>query len=313
MKQDCVMSRTPVKKTKSSDVYRSTFAFEQKIKRQIEIISLCINKEPSDLLTVEDLAEKFNVEGVTIKRDLKDLRELAINIHSVARKGIRLDQEPSDLLLKQLILHYTAMHYSEQTVDRATTLLITAAGKKSLKHVTLLQQCIDNSVEAKIRYRKNDAAENDYVVQPLLIFQNDSSWRLLTQSRKNFLQFHISQILSVEPCTEKFKKPDIDSLLGLHNNAWKSWIGGELQTIRLRIYGKWVDRIKSKVLIPNQKIKKEPDGSLLFEAKVNNLKEVAAWIVARGDGITVLEPEALKETVIRLAQETLKNYYLTTK
>ncbi len=307
------MSRTPAKKNRSSDVYRSTFAFEQKIKRQIEIISICLNKDTSERLKVEDLADMFEVESVTIKRDLKDLRELAINIHSVARKGVSLEQEPSDQMLKQLILHYTAMHYSEQTVDRATTLLITAAGKKSLEYITTLQRCIDNSVGAKIHYRKNDASVNFYTVQPLLIFQNDSSWRLLTQSKKNFLQFHISQILSVEPLTEKFKKPDIDSVLELHNYAWKSWIGGELQTIRLRIYGKWVDRIKSKVLIPNQKIKKEPDGSLLFEAKVNNLKEVAAWIVARGDGITVLEPEALKDMVIRLAQETLKNYELTTK
>ncbi len=50
------------------------------------------------------------------------------------------------------------------------------------------------------------------------------------------------------------------------------------------------------------------DGAIIFECTVNALTEIAAWIVARGEGVKVLQPEELKLQVIELAKGTLKNY-----
>ena len=62
------------------------------------------------------------------------------------------------------------------------------------------------------------------------------------------------------------------------------------------------------MLIRGQKVTKQDDGSIIFEATVNSLNEIAGWIVSRGEGVKVLAPAALREQVIELANAVLKNY-----
>jgi len=50
------------------------------------------------------------------------------------------------------------------------------------------------------------------------------------------------------------------------------------------------------------------DGSLILEATVNSLREITSWIVSRGKGIVVIEPEELKKNVISIAKGALGNY-----
>ena len=57
-----------------------------------------------------------------------------------------------------------------------------------------------------------------------------------------------------------------------------------------------------------QKIIEYPDGSIEYETIVNSLKEIASWIVSRGEGVIVLEPDELKNKVIKIAKGVLKNY-----
>ncbi len=63
------------------------------------------------------------------------------------------------------------------------------------------------------------------------------------------------------------------------------------------------------MLVTDQKITKQQDGSITFECTVNSLNEIAGWIVSRGEGIKVIEPDELKDMVRNLAKGTLRNYY----
>ncbi len=55
-------------------------------------------------------------------------------------------------------------------------------------------------------------------------------------------------------------------------------------------------------------IEEETDGSIIYEFVVNSLKEISSWIVSRGEGIIVLEPEELRTLVIETAKGVLNNY-----
>jgi predicted DNA-binding transcriptional regulator YafY len=57
-----------------------------------------------------------------------------------------------------------------------------------------------------------------------------------------------------------------------------------------------------------QRLEERSDGSVIFEAVVNSLVEVASWVVTKGKGVEVLEPLELKGMVVTLAQEVLGNY-----
>ena len=94
----------------------------------------------------------------------------------------------------------------------------------------------------------------------------------------------------------------------LFMHSWKSWLGDEKHKIKLYLSKEWADRIRPRMLIRGQRVTKQEDGSIIFEATVNSLNEIAGWVVSRGEGVKVLAPNALKEQVIELAKGVLSNY-----
>jgi hypothetical protein len=54
------------------------------------------------------------------------------------------------------------------------------------------------------------------------------------------------------------------------------------------------DYIKEKIWHESQKIHKQPDGSIIFEAQVAGTNEIRFWIMTWGSKAVVLEPESLR-------------------
>ena len=73
----------------------------------------------------------------------------------------------------------------------------------------------------------------------------------------------------------------------LFEHSFRSWIGTEHHTVRLRLDRTWAERIKPQQLMESQVITENPDGSIVLETTVNSLDEVASWVVSRGAGVTV--------------------------
>ena len=59
---------------------------------------------------------------------------------------------------------------------------------------------------------------------------------------------------------------------------------------------------------PSQKLKKEPDGSVVLEVHLDDTHEIKAWALSFGPRATVLEPAAMREEVINDLERLLKNY-----
>jgi predicted DNA-binding transcriptional regulator YafY len=114
--------------------------------------------------------------------------------------------------------------------------------------------------------------------------------------------------MNVKMTEERFTKLPGERFEDLFMFSWKSWLGDEKFDIKLQVSKEWADRIRPRMLITGQQVTKQEDGSIIFEATVNSLNEIAGWIVSRGEGIKVLAPGNLKDHVIELARGVLKNY-----
>lgn len=284
------------------------FDFQSKFKRQIEILGLCLSEQTHKPLLTFDLAEYFQVEELTIKRDLQDLRSYGIDIHSHKKNGICLEGDLPKEKLIDIILHYVGLNHNDYALDKSTSLLVEKKGKEALSSLVLLQLCIDNSEIAKIDYNKMGAKiDNDKVIEPLLIFQNEGSWRLLAGSEGIMKQYLIDKIVRVKSTGKRFDKAGYQ-FSDLFKHSWKSWLGNEKHKIKLWLSPFWADRVNPRMLVADQKITKNKDGSVIFECTVNSLSEIAAWIVSRGEGVKVLEPDKLKQSVIDLVNGVLNNY-----
>lgn len=286
------------------------FNFQSKFKRQIEILGLCLSDYLQKPIKISDIADYFQVEILTIKRDLQDLRSYGIDIHSNKKLGICIETELPKEKLIDIILHYVKLNHNDYPLDKSTALLVEKRGVKALSNIVMLQLCIDNSEATKIHYNKMGAEVEEYKeIHPLLILQNEGSWRLLAGSRGKIKQYLVDKIVSVLATGKKFDKEEY-KFSDLFKYSWKSWFGDEKHNVKLWLSPYWAERVTPRMFVVEQKIEKNEDQSIIFECTVNSLGEIASWIISRGKGIKVIEPIELQSLVISLAKDCLSNYQL---
>lgn len=284
------------------------FDFQTKFKRQIEILGICMSDNASRPIRTFDLAELFGVEELTIKRDLNELRSYGIDIHSTKKEGVCIHSNLPKQKLVDIILDYTSLNHNDYALDKSTSLLVEKLGANALSIMVMLQLCIDKEEIAIIDYNKiGTMIEQRKEVEPLLIFQSDGSWRLLAGSDGKMKQYLIDKITRVRNTGRKFSKLNYN-VSDLFKYSWKSWLGQDKYEIKLWLSKTWAERIRPRMLVADQRIHKQEDGSIIFECTVNSLNEIAGWVVSRGEGVKVIQPKELKEMVINLAEGTLSNY-----
>ena len=282
---------------------------KSKYKRQLEILGLCFHSRMGDVISLSLLAEKFKVEPLTIKRDLTELRSAGIDIHSTKKSGISMGRRPGDERMKEIVQQYTALTLSSAHVDRSIALLVNKRKDKALANLVVLQLCIEQNKRALIDYEK----ESDEVVKsreicPLLLFEADNYWRVLVQEKSVTKQFIVNKITKVTETPYTFRPLSPEKISDLFRYSWRSWLGEDKYSVKLRLSPKWANQIKPKQLMENEKLVKNKDGSMIYETMVNSLDEIAGWVTSRGEGVKVLEPKELKQRVIATAKGTLGNY-----
>jgi len=278
-----------------------------KLKRQIEILGLVL-AHPGKY-TLYDFEEMYNVNDLTIKRDLQELRSYGIDIHSDGKKGINVYSKIPNEVLKGIIPQYIGIAVNQSSYDQATNLFISKLGTKSISTLTQLQICIDQNYMVKLTYQKPEEKMTDErIVEPYCIFQGEKNWRLLANHNGTVKQFLLNNIKSVERLNKKFKPISQKQIDEIFSTSFKCWLGDERYKVKLKFFPPWPDRIKPKQLMEMEKVTEEPDGSMIYETVVNSLNEIASWIVSRGEGVVVIEPEKLKTIVIQTAKDVLKNY-----
>jgi predicted DNA-binding transcriptional regulator YafY len=280
-----------------------------KLKRQVEILGMILSQNFSDIMRITDLASAFNVEGLTIMRDLQQLRSYGIEIHSTKKHGVCLQKQIDKEVLKGLIHQYSLLCLSNEFVEKSTTLLVKRLGEKSLANLVVIQMSIENKNGVLIDYEKeNGTVEFGKEINPLLIFQKESYWRVLGLSNNQVKQFHLNKIIEARASGNTYILPENLIIQDLFKNSWKSWIGKDEYKVKLKFAKKWAERIMPKQLMDFEVYQKQQDGSVFYETKVNSLEEMASWIVSRGSGVIVIEPEELKQMVLNLAREAQSNY-----
>ena len=281
--------------------------FQTNLKRKIELLGFALDNP--DCLKDADFAELFSRDIPTIKRDMQELRSEGIDIHSEKGKGLCVRQEIDANLLRRLIIQYMGICASESGVDRATRLMVKKLKGKALSILVRLQHCIEERRVVRIDYQKDDAEkEKDRELQPLLIFSSEGYWRVLALHEGKMKQYHVNKLLDVRPTERTFRPPPRDQIEELFRNSFKSWIVTERHAVKLCLDRTWAERIKPMQLMETQIITENEDGSVILEATVNSLAEVASWVVSRGKGVKVLEPESLKKLVMDTARGVLANY-----
>jgi predicted DNA-binding transcriptional regulator YafY len=277
---------------------------KEKLKRQTEILGLCLHK-PGEVKQT-DLELIFKRDKPTITRDLTSLRSGGIDIHST-KKGVRVEGKIKPEILTEVILQYIGLSYSSFSYDKATVFLVKRLKERALVNIVMLQQSIDLGRLVMIEYEKEPGTVDPHkIIAPLMLYQTEGEWRLLAIHDGIQKQYLLYKIKGIVQTAKTFKKPSMEKLRYEFETSWNSWLSGSKYSVVLRFDHEAMKRYGQKQFVEEQRFIRQPDGSCLFEASVNSLNEIAAWVVSRGTGIEAVEPPELRALIVSLAKSALK-------
>ncbi|GIV84810.1 MAG: DNA-binding transcriptional regulator [Candidatus Roseilinea sp.] len=164
--------------------------------------------------------------------------------------------------------------------------------------------------KARITYRALRAG------RPLIHTIHPSLWGesayviAYTEITGDIVPFKIERIEDAVITGETFTLPDAFDDQALLRYAWGIWIGdGEPVTVRLRFApGKATRRVQETRWHPSQQITLLEDGGCEWRADVAEPLEMLPWIRGWGADVEVLEPKALRETLMGEAKAMAELY-----
>lgn len=267
---------------------------QNEILRRIELLARVIGQES---LSKTKTAEDYNVEEVTITRDLQFLRANGIEIFS-QKNGIKLYNQLSREALCNLASEYIALKlhsdiffnsitkYSKIKPDFFPILVIITKAVKESRMITVKYQ------------RLSDDEENDYTLLPLKIVENNNNWTLhaIKEGEKILKTFYLSRVKEVRLLSKKFNYRDTDIGKQKKVNVVLKFIPEVEREIYFKI---WFDEFE---------IEKD-NHSIILRTKQPITNQLAAWCISWWDAIEIVEPKELKEYIKEMIKHyEIKNY-----
>ena len=269
------------------------------ILRRVEIIGMAA-AEPGRY-DLGELANLFEVDEETLKKDMKYIRSLGIDMHKPKKCGLIIDGQPQLNILTDQLFQYLAMIYTDDKSEKFLNKFVQKQKLAALGMIVTIQQAIFKRKMLLIKYKQSDGkGYQDIEVGPLRLFFRAGMWRLLGLNGKYIIQLHLAKIKSVERSIKSFVRPQECDIENMFRFSWDTWTGVERIPVKLKINDWWVERLTANPVVEDQVITKQANGDYYFAGTVNSLEEVARWIMACGGDVTVIEPPQLKEHVKKL-------------
>jgi len=145
-------------------------------------------------------------------------------------------------------------------------------------------------------------------LHPYHLMYNDHIWYVLGKSRlhKEICPFRLNRIKALnilDKCFIEDKKFNVSEYLG---RAWSMIPEGRIYNIKLRFLPEVAHSVAEVQWHSTQTVTFKDDGSAIIEIRVDGLNEITWWILSYGDQVEVLAPRVLRQRVIQIARNMVK-------
>ncbi len=191
------------------------------------------------------------------------------------------------------------------------------APKSYEAQMDLLDDLIDALIRqyrVEIAYRppagKSAATATRHRLQPYTLLTYKEGLYLIGYSEtvKGIRTFAVERIQTLRPFqTSTFDYPE-DYSPGAYFSGSFGIIGGEPQTVMIRFSPNVATYISERRYSPDQKLTKEPDGSVTLELRVAVTPDLVTWLLGFGPDAKVKEPAALAATVAERHRQAAEQY-----
>jgi len=271
------------------------------IQRQIEIAGMIF--EQPDKYSEEDLASHFYTSAATIRRDVKALRDMGVDICSRKRAyHVNLSLNEINFLIT------TYFAFGNQETIKNLPLIHEKFRHRTLNFFIQTMKAITNRQEMEIEYKsKNSTQARWRTITPVAFYNAGKSYYLIGIHNDVTKIYTIERIQGVRfPNTPSAVKK-IPSLNELFRYSWGSFTGGPVKEVRLLFKDDLEEYIIDKFMTEHQEILRTEQGmEVVLKVKLSN--EFISWLLGWGDAVTVLSPPELKEQIIQKARDIVSHY-----
>jgi predicted DNA-binding transcriptional regulator YafY len=306
------------------------------LKRLGRVLNL-IGRLNSGRIRVIDVAKEFKVSKRAIQRDLAVMQKAGFFTQSagdgwheftpgISVKNRQLSNEQYNALnavaafsknlgsglsaqFDKLFQHITNYTPFETFIVPVMPRILT----DTIPHIKEIEEAIEWGREIEIEYQYDEKSPvKKHHICPLKVLIADGFAYIFSAYKTKpglFPKYRIDRIKSLKILDECFSEPEgMQDALEKARSIWGA-VPDKERTIKVKLkITDWArDYFLRHELVGGQTVKKQKDGSLLFEAKLCQLPELVPHILRWMPNVTVLEPKALKEEVMARVNAFRKN------
>jgi predicted DNA-binding transcriptional regulator YafY len=307
--------------------------------RADRLIQLVLLLQQRHGLSASELAEELGVSRRTIYRDVEALSLAGIPVYAEhgSEGGYRLGEGyrtslngltreelgallvlsfPAPLAdleigqkLKSALLKLYASASSEQryiyldwsTPDRTF---------EPVPHLAALYRAVQGGYRVSIHYRFAGMVDITQTVEPYGLVAKGSAWYLIFSGSSRLHQRRVSELIDVAVCSERFERPPDFDLQAYWNNA-SAELEAETARFRTRLRVspamlRWLPHLLERT-IPKV-FDAQPDQWVTLELQFESFETARRQLLALGGAVEVLEPEALRLSLLDFATQILQVY-----
>jgi predicted DNA-binding transcriptional regulator YafY len=305
-----------------------------RVHRLIKLITILQSGRDQD---AEALAHHLGISRRTIFRDLKLLEHAGIPFRFESRRGgytieeafflrplhFELQEALALMLVTRRFLARQAHPIYQKALDAAMKIQSTLPSAireycgEMLDGVSVLWQPVSSadassdvfrSLQQAVALRKRiemdyhsvaEGADIHLAADPLRLVFIDRGWYLLAWSHvhEQVRTFKLDRVGHLRIRDDSFEPDPSFSERAHFGAAWRMIPDGKIHDVKLRFSPVVADSVEEVQWHESQVCSREADESLIFEARVDGLREIVPWILGYAAQVEVLEPRELRDAV----------------
>ena len=296
-------------------------------KKYFRVLNI-LNKLNEGPVRVAELAAEFGVSERSIQRDLERINMTGFHLDTpqkgtyafaggVSLKSYNLSSEQLSVLvlMREMAggLGGAIKDAFDKVFERATAASAAdspfyAVGPRALNPLTRkfyedIVFAIERNKKLKVRY-VSAAGEKERVLCPVKILASESFFYMMASvdggRAGEFPKFRVDRIKKLDILPEEFSPPSPETIKKIIGTATTIWgvNEGKKTPVTLRAEGAAADFLRSKEILPRQKVSKPaPDGSVTVKAVISHPMELVPLVLHWMPEITITEPLDLRSEV----------------
>lgn len=253
--------------------------------------------------------KKFRLNLLSLNES--DLYTLALMQKALAQINNPFGKEINSLYNKLYYLYNDRIGIHLRDIDDVISFRIRSSRNIDMKIFEDLKSAVKNYISIDSHYMAGYSGKLSHrMLDPYQIINEKGEWYLVAfcHTDKDIKTFSINRFRKIEITGNKFERKKDFNINNYFENSFGIFESDKIFTVKLYFDKDAARYVKEKIWHKSQKVKVNPDGSIILIMKVNSLIEMKFWALSWGKGCKVLAPKKLKENLKEELLKALDNY-----